>query len=123
MIFRTEYLFRYIWYGLVKPSPEIESEKEFEPNMEAVKQVYDYLNKQKIDLYVVILTGEREASGESVRELPYRDAMIRQLNNMGIKYFLAVPKQNIRQMYHDGYHLTPAGHKWLADEIKEHFSL
>lgn len=125
MIFRIEYLFRYLWYGVLRVGyrPYPATLEECQANIAAMEEIWNYTSAHNKKLYTVFLKCEPEAMGKPVENTRYREMMEKKAAELGIPFFTASPETNHHAMYHDGAHLSPAGHAWLADEIRKNFPL
>jgi len=125
MWFRTEYLLRYIWYGLlgVGATHYSPSQQAYEDNLKELRQAWGHLKERDVRLYIVFVPTQQEALGQPSRAAAFRDKMMEEVQESGIEHFFAVPTQDVGAMYHDGSHLSPKGHAWLAQEISRRFDL
>lgn len=123
MYFRTEYLFRYIWYGVLRMGGNIQhhmsSDVIFEENVKAIESIARICAERGIELYVISLPNEAESSGASTKELNYLNKLTERLKTMGIPYMMAWPDKGMLGLYYDGCHLSIRGHEWLAEKIKQ----
>ncbi len=117
MLFRTEYLFRFIWYGHIMPEPSPNPFDQFEPNLAAVKATAGHLDERDIRLLLVFLPYREEAMGETVRETPYVQKMIEACRDAGLNPIVLQPDGDPAALYRDSAHLTPEGNRWLARQL------
>ena len=72
---RTEYLLRYIWYGILQMGrthqDSISEEAIFEDNIKAIEAIARRCAELGIDLYVISLPNKSEATGVSTKALDY----------------------------------------------------
>ena len=119
MWLRLEYLFRFLWYGLlhVQPAPDIV--EEFEPNVEAVLKTHDVLNARNTELVLVFLPSREEAAGEQTLQAPYAAELAARAVRHGIRSLhVSPPAGDVARFYRDTAHLTVEGNRWLADFIR-----
>lgn len=123
MYFRIEYLFRYIWYGILKMGASntqhhISSDTIFEENVKAIESIAQNCAERGIELYVISLPNEAESNGAHTETLDYWNKLTERLKTMGIPHMMAWPDKGISGLYYDGCHLSIRGHEWFAGEIR-----
>ena len=124
MWFRIEYLLRYVWYkNFNKRKGYPATESAYDHNMTAFEGAWRYLNGQGIEVYVVFLLGEREAMGERFASTPFREKMQDRVAELGIPFCVLDSGTDAPEMFKDGSHLSPKGHKWFAEQVRHRFKL
>ena len=117
MLFRLEYLLRFLWYGHLRPQATPAPPAEYEPNWKAVADTHLRLKRDGKRLLVVFLPYSEEAMGRQMPETVYFQRMIAQAAEEGIPFVVAEPAGDVQRLYRDVGHLTPDGCRWLADVI------
>ncbi len=119
MWFRLEYIFRFIWYGKFATQTSPREPSEYEANMAALTDTYEFLRKRGIDMFVVILPYRDEMIGEPQIESPFLAELMRLFDAKQIPYARLLPTGEIQRLYRDGAHLSPEGYRWAASELKK----
>lgn len=122
MWFRLEYLFRFVWYGLIAKQPEARDPAYFDANVESLGRAASLLKERGIPLLVVILPYEKEVRGETALETPYVAKLKAFLEEQKTPFVAALPGGDLKKIYRDGTHLTPEGNRWLAACIQTELS-
>jgi len=119
MWLRMEYLFRFLWYGLIVAQPDILDPAQFDVNVECISRAAASLNQRGIGLLIVHLPYEKEVRGERALETPYVEKLKSRLVDQNIPYVTATPTGDLKTIYRDTVHMTAAGNRWLAEEIRK----
>ena len=119
MFFRLEYIGRFIWYGLLVTQPSICDPKEYKKNVAALRRVHALLKERDKKLSVIILLSREEALGEEIAESSYLSRLKEDLSSIGVDFHAVAPDANIEDLYRDSVHLSPEGHKWMAEQISQ----
>lgn len=128
MPLRLEYLFRYLWYGVLRMGskmPPVDRPETFRKNLAAFEQIREHLQKNGIRLYVAFLAGREEAQGRPEKDLTDRDRMLAEIRKSGTEcaLFTPPPELDIPSLYRDSAHLTPKGNAWFTEELRKRFAL
>lgn len=118
MALRLEYLFRFLWYGKLRPQPSPRDPREFERNVAAVLEASQALRGQHISLLLALLPSREEALGETVPETAFLEPLLSRLQAGGVRTHLLRPTGPIARLYRDTAHLTAEGCRWVAQELR-----
>lgn len=116
MWLRLEYLWRFIWYGFVRPPPALQPAS-YETNWQAVVDTARDLESRGVGLLVVFIPSRETSLGRTTVEGPYFQRMIADAATSGVPHVVAAATGDPQVLFRDQAHLTPAGSRWLADLI------
>jgi hypothetical protein len=122
MFLRLEYLFRFFWYAFLKQQEDLRSPGHLEPNLLAMKTTATLLADAEVRLALVFFPFEDELTGQTVMESPYRERVLEAARQTNARIVLPAPPLN-QELYRDSVHLSPAGHAWMADELRSRLGL
>lgn len=119
MIFRTEYLLRFIWYGYLRSSVTLDDPTNIDANRQAILSAFDQLKSRGCHLLLVFLPSREEAAGGETVDTPYFHQLIQSAEEAGIPLLVAEPHGESALFFRDTAHLTVEGNRWLAGEIEK----
>ncbi len=122
MLFRLEYLVRFLWYGHIRTQPAPNDPNAFAGNQAAVLETAAGLQAQGRRLVVVFLPYREEALGQTTPETEPARRLREAVTAAGIDVLVAEPGAEAPSYYRDPAHLTPAGNRWLASVISEYLA-
>lgn len=117
MLFRTEYLLRFLWYGHLRPQPSPDVPADFEPNWEAVSGTATWARELGRPFLLVLLPSLAESQGTAGTATPFLQQARERAVAARIPHLYADPGPDAAPLYRDPVHLSAAGHRWLADRI------
>ena len=123
MLFRLEYLLRFIWYGFIKTQPAPTSPDAYEANIASVKAIQENLRGRGIDFAVVFFPYREEALGQAMPDTPYVKRMVEEVTAAGIEHHVLMPTNDPGRLFRDTAHLTPEGNRWVAEELRTRLAL
>jgi hypothetical protein len=121
MLFRIEYLFRFIYYSKIDKQPDFRDPDVLDPNIEAIVSATKHVKNKGVRCLLILLPRIEEMKGEDVAETPYLDHFLEGLDEAGIE-IIRLPRMtgDIDSYYSDPVHLSEKGHRWFVEQVKPH---
>lgn len=117
MYLRLEYIFRFLWYGYLFPTPNTPDPTQYEKNEQALLDTAARLEKKGKSLLVVFLPYREELQGTAMPETPYFNQLKNAAREANLWMVEANPTGAVETIFRDAAHLTPVGNQWLAGVI------
>lgn len=117
MILRLEYVWRFIWYGFLFPTPVNPDPANYETNLACLLEAARHVEQQGKKILFVLLPYREEAMGGHLPETPYFAKMKEAIRAANLWFIEATPTSDIEAMFRDPAHLSVKGNQWLADII------
>jgi hypothetical protein len=118
MVFRLEYLLRFIWYGFIKTQPAPTDPNAYDANLAAVKSISTNLASRGIAFDIVVLPYREEALGQTMPDTPHVRRMVEEMRAAGLAVHDLMPTNDPASLYRDTAHLTAEGNRWVAEQLK-----